>query len=78
MFYNLLPKNSKLRENIDDTEEMFKENLKKQFSNFIITDGLYSSEIITNIEGVFLERMYRLIFFERIFFFFEIVKKIYS
>ena len=77
MFYNLLPKNSKLRENIDDTEEMFNENLKKQFANFIITDGLYSSEIITNIEGGFLERMYRLIFFERIFFFFEIVKKMY-
>ena len=62
---------------------MFKENLKKQFAIFIIKDGLYSSEIITNIEGVFLERMYRLIFFEifflkEFFFFFEIFKKTYS
>ena len=58
LFYSLLPKNSKLREKLNDTEEMFKEYLKKQFAKFIITDGKYSSGICTNI-GVFLERMYR-------------------
>ena len=58
LFYSLLPKNSKLREKLNDTEEMFKEDLKKQFAKFIITDGKYSSGICTN-KGVFLERMYR-------------------
>ena len=53
LFYNLLPKNSKFWENLDDTEEMFNGDLKKQFAKFIITDGLYSSGIFTNIEGVF-------------------------
>ena len=57
LFYSLLPKNSKLREKLNDTEEMFKEDLKKQFAKFIITDGKYSSGICTNI-GFFLERMY--------------------
>ena len=58
LFYNLLPKNLKLRENLDDTEEMFKEDLKNQFAKFIITDALYSSGIFTNIEGIFLGRMH--------------------
>ena len=69
MFYNLLPKNWKLRENLDHTEEMFKEDLKKQLAKFIITDALYSSEIFTNIEGVFFRKNALLIFFfERILF----------
>ena len=58
MFYCLLPKNSKFRENVDNTDKMYKENLKKQFGKFIIKGGQYSSGIFTNIEGVFLERMY--------------------
>ena len=63
LFYNLLPKNWKLRENLDHTEEMFKEDLKKQLAKFIITDALYSSEIFTNIEGVFFRKNALLIFF---------------
>ena len=59
LFYGLLPKNSKLRENLDSTKKLFKEDLIKQFSKFIITDGEYSSGLYTNTEGVFLERMYR-------------------
>ena len=63
LFYNLLPKNSKLRENLDDTEEMFKKDSKKQFAKFIITDALYSSGIFTNIEGVFFRNKTLLKFF---------------
>ena len=63
LFYNLLPKNSKLRENLDDTEEMFKKDSKKQFTKFIITDALYSSGIFTNIEGVFFRNKTLLKFF---------------
>ena len=41
------------------TDCPFKEDLIKQFSKFIITDGEYSSGLYTNTEGIFLERMYR-------------------
>ena len=58
LFYSLLPKTSKLRENLYNTEKMFKEDLMKQFAKFIIKDTEYSSELYTELKGVFLQRMY--------------------
>ena len=58
LFYSLLPKKSKFRKRLYETEQMFKEDLIKQFAKFVKTNGKYSLGIYTNIEGVFLERMY--------------------
>ena len=36
---------------------MFKEDLIKQFTKFVITDGKYSSGMYPNFGGIFLERV---------------------
>ena len=43
LFYSLFPKKSKLRKNLHVAEHKFKKDLIKQFKEFIITDGKYSS-----------------------------------
>ena len=53
LFYSLLPKKSKFRKRLYETEQMFKEDLIKQFSKFVKTNGKYSLGIYTNIKGVF-------------------------
>ena len=45
LFYSLFPKKSKFRKNLNDIKPLFKKDLIKQFKNFIITDGKYSSRI---------------------------------
>ena len=45
LLYNLFPKKSKFRNDLDPTEQLFKKDLIKQFKKFIRTDGKYSSEI---------------------------------
>ena len=57
LFYSLFPKKSKFRKNLHGTELLFKKDLIKQFKNFIIKDGKYSSGIFGKIKGIFLERM---------------------
>ena len=57
LFYSLFPKKSKFRKNLHGTELLFKKDLIKQFNNFIIKDGKYSSGIFGKIKGIFLERM---------------------
>ena len=39
-------------------KKIFKEDLEKQFSKFIITNCNYSSGLFTGLEGISLERMY--------------------
>ena len=59
LFYSLFPKKSKFRKKVSETEQMFEEDLIKQFAKFVKTNGKYSLGIYTSIEGVFLGRMYR-------------------
>ena len=44
LLYNLFPKKSKFRNDLNPTEQLFKKDLIKQFKKFIRTDGKYSSE----------------------------------
>ena len=46
LFYSLFPKKSKFRKNLDDTEQLFKNDLIKQFKKVIIKDDKYSSGIL--------------------------------
>ena len=71
LFYSLFPKKSKFRKNLDDTEQLFKNDLIKQFKQFIITDGKYSSGIFGKIKGIFLERMRYKYFFDKKIFYIE-------
>ena len=57
LFYSLFPKKSKFRKNLHGTELLFKKDLIKQFNNFIIKDGKYSSGIFGKIKGILLEKM---------------------
>ena len=59
LLYSLLPKKSKLRKRLYETEQMFKGDFIKQSAKFVKTNGKYWLGIYTNIEGVFLERMYQ-------------------
>ena len=43
LFYGMLPRKSKFRENLYEAEQMFKWDLMRQFSKLIITDGIYFS-----------------------------------
>ena len=45
LLYNLFPKKSKFRNDVNHTEQLFKKDLIKQFKKFIRTDGKYSPEI---------------------------------
>ena len=65
LFYSLFPKKSKFRKNLDDTEQLFKNDLIKQFKKVIIKDGMYSSGIFGKIKGIFLERMRYKYFFDK-------------
>ena len=49
LFYSLLPKKSKLSKRLYETEQMFLEDLTKQFAKFVKTNGKYSLGIYTNI-----------------------------
>ena len=40
----MLPKKSKFRENLDETEKMFESDLMRQFSKLIRTNGIYFSD----------------------------------
>ena len=44
LFYGLLPKKSKLRDDLYETEQTFKWDLMRQFSKLIRADGIYSSD----------------------------------
>ena len=46
LLYSLFPKNSKFRNDLNHTEELFKKDLIKQFKKFIRTNGKCSSEIL--------------------------------
>ena len=65
LFYSLFPKKSKFRKNLDDTEQLFKNDLIKQFKKVIIKDGMYSSRTFGKIKGIFLERMRYKYFFDK-------------
>ena len=54
IMYSLFPKNSKFRKDIKKTEELFKNDLIKQFRKIIRKNGKYSSEIYWK-KGCFLE-----------------------
>ena len=43
--YTLFPKNSKLRKDLQKTEELFKNDFIKQLKKFISKNGKYSSGI---------------------------------
>ena len=57
LFYSLFAKKSKFGKNLDDTEQLFKNDLIKQFKKVIRKDGKYSSGIFGKTKGIFLERM---------------------
>ena len=57
LFYSLFPKKSKFRKNPHGTDLLSKKDLIKQFKNFIIKDGKYSSGIFGKIKGILLEKM---------------------
>ena len=63
LFYSLLPKKSKFRKRLYETEQMFKEDLIKQFAKFVKTNGKYSLGIYKNIEGVFFGKIVSINFF---------------
>lgn len=44
LFYGLLPKKSKFREDLYETEQMFQWHLMRQCSKLIKTDGINSSD----------------------------------
>ena len=74
-FYSLFPKKSKFRNSLNDTDQLFKEDLIEQFKNIIIKDGKYSSEIFGKTQGIFLERIKYKYFFDGGFYF-KIEKKV--
>ena len=63
LIYSLFLKKSKLRNNLSKTEQLFKNNLIKQFKMLIKKDGKHSSQIYKK-QGNFLERSKYSYFFD--------------
>lgn len=57
MFYEMLPNRLKKKDFIK-TFNIFIKDLKKEFTKFAITEGIYSSEIFKNQENISIERTY--------------------
>ena len=55
LIYSFFPKKSKFRNNLNNTEQIFKKDLIKQFKMLIKKDGKYSLQIYKK-QGNFLER----------------------
>ena len=63
LIYSFFPKKSKFRNNLNNTEQIFKKDLIKQFKMLIKKDGKYSLQIYKK-QGNFLERSKYSYFFD--------------